>query len=470
MLLIEALRHSEGIHPAFVGAGGKTTALFKAARELLTAHASVPGKNSVLVTTTTHFGTWQAGLADHLIRIHSESDLLRLPGELPDGIVLLAGEEENERLGGLSPGLLESVRDIAEKNGLPLLIEADGAHLKPIKAPAEYEPAIPEFAGQVIVVVGLLGLGKPLTPDWVHRPEIFTRLTGINPGETITSQAIVDLLCNREGGLKNIPATARKTVLLNQADTIEVQNQAQEIANQLIPIFHAVIIASLARGGQTVELNEENSVSVEGGIHATIEPIAGIILAAGGSSRFGQPKQLLPWKGMPLIRHVVLAAMQAGVSPLVVVVGASGEEVGSAISDLPLRIVKNDKWMEGLSNSIKLGIENLPCEVGGVVFLHADQPQVPPVLIKGLIQAHQVTLAPIIAPQVDGQRANPVLFDLYTFKDLLSLAGDVGGRELFTKFPVTWVPWDDPRMIIDIDNPDDYHRFLNLFPESEAHP
>lgn len=468
VLLVDALRYSERKTLAFVGAGGKTTAMFKAARELLDARELEENNKTVLVTTTTHIGTWQAGLANHIYCIKSTTDITKLEKDLPYGIVLLTGEETNNRLGGLAPENLEKVKRIADDHQLPLLIEADGSHFCPLKAPATHEPAIPEFAQHVIVMAGLMGLGKPLTKNWVHRPEIFAGLSGLKLGEDVTSEALVKVLRNRDGGLKNIPSNASRSVLLNQADTEELQSQGNEISDQLIPDFHSIIIASLLKENNVLAAHMDIKSDRQGEIYAVIEQVAGVILAAGGSSRFGKPKQLLLWKGQPLIRHVVVAALKAGLSPVIVVVGSSSEEVGSAISDLPVRIVNNGDWRAGMSSSIRAGVAALPKEIGGAIFLPADQPQVSHVLIKSLVEAHQAKLGPITAPQINGQRGNPVLFDFKTFPSLLSLKEDMGGRALFSFFPVQWVTWHDPGQLMDIDTPEEYQKFLEIYPENEV--
>jgi len=121
-----------------------------------------------------------------------------------------------------------------------------------------------------------------------------------------------------------------------------------------------------------------------------------------------------------------------------------------------------------LSSSIQVGIYSLPKEIGGAVFLQSDQPQIPHSLINSMVEAHQTTLNPIIAPQINGQRGNPVLFDSRIFSKLLLLEGDMGGRELFRQFPVQWVIWHDPKLLLDIDTPDDYHKFLEIYPQDEV--
>jgi molybdenum cofactor cytidylyltransferase len=302
---------------------------------------------------------------------------------------------------------------LADHFQIPLLVEADGSRMRPLKTPGEHEPAIPAFANQVVVVAGLAALGKPLTPDWVHRPDRFAALTGLEIGQAITSEAV-----------------------------------ARALAQSLIPTFSAVLVASLGQ---------------QGDIFACYERVAGILLAAGKSSRYGEPKQLLDWRGEPLVRRVARTALQAGLSPVVVVTGAHAGRVGQALAGLEVQIVHNPDWEQGQSASLRAGLSALPAETGAAIFLLADQPQVPAGLIEALVSAHAASLAPVISPSVEGRRANPVLFDRVTFNELRSLHGDSGGRQLMAPvgpYPVSRVPWDDPRLLLDVDTPEDYQRLL----------
>jgi molybdenum cofactor cytidylyltransferase len=461
--LIEALRFSKDEIIAFVGAGGKTAALFRAARELTVKGGFETQEKTVLITTTTHLGAWQTGLADHFIRINADGRLSQLDQNLPTGVVLLAGNEKNNRLTGLTRENIEKLRIIAEEKHLPLLIEADGSGGCPLKAPSLHEPVIPEFVRNVVVVAGLMGLGKPLTKNWVHRPEIFAQLTGMSIGEEINIDAVVKVLQHKDGGLKCIPPTARRVLLLNQADNNALQSQGRVIAEKIIPEYQSTIIASLGKYKESFRPEVGKKAGLQGDIYAVIEQIGGIILAAGSSSRFGEPKQLLLWNGEPFVRHLVYAAIRGGLSPVVVVLGSSADEVRSAISDLPVRIVNNTEWMTGVSSSIRTGITAMPSCVGGAIFLQADQPQTSPLLISRLVEAHQVTMRPITAPLIDGQRGNPVLLDRKTFTMLLTLEGDLGGRTLFSRFPIQWVPWHDAHQTLDIDTPEDYRKFLEIY-------
>jgi molybdenum cofactor cytidylyltransferase len=119
-------------------------------------------------------------------------------------------------------------------------------------------------------------------------------------------------------------------------------------------------------------------------------------------------------------------------------------------------VVCNPGWAAGQSTSISTGIDALPDNVGGVVFLLVDQPLIPVDLIQKLIQTHHRSPAAIIMPRVRERAGNPVLFDRQVFDKLKELEGDVGGRVLFESFPSRYVPWDDPRSQLDIDTPEDY--------------
>jgi len=157
----------------------------------------------------------------------------------------ITGEIMDDRTQPINDDVLNLLHALCEQHSIHLLVEADGSRRKPLKAPAEYEPAIPDFVELVVQVVGLTGLGKPLDDESVHRPKIFERLAGLQPGETITPEALVRVVTHPEGGLKNIPENARRIVLLNQADTTELQSQAESIAKKVLSTYDSAIIARI---------------------------------------------------------------------------------------------------------------------------------------------------------------------------------------------------------------------------------
>ena len=461
MRLIQALRPPDAPRLALVGAGGKTSALFSLARDLvdtigLPARRAAP---AVLVSTTTHLARSQVPLADHHRIIYRAADLTSLESEQISGVLLVTGPgspADPDRLSGLEGGSLDRLLTLADLRGLPLLIEADGSRLRPLKSPANHEPAIPSFVDIVIVVAGLSGLGNPLNEEWVHRPERFGVLSGLSPGEMITPEAVAQILVSPLGGLKNIPPKARRVALLSQANSGELKRQADGIAVRLLPAFHSVIIAEQGDGADGGKLLVPYKV---------YEPVAGILLAGGASLRYGRPKQLLTWQGEAFVRRAAKTALEAGLSPVVVVTGAHAELVQQAVSGLDVVVTFNESWIEGQSRSVQAGLKSLPSHTGAAVFLLADQPQVPAALIRALVEAHALTGSPLAAPRIGERRANPVLMDRTTFPALMNLSGDAGGRLLFadpSRYPVAWVPWDDPSLLLDVDTPEDYRRLVEL--------
>lgn len=239
-VVLPSLRSALGLgempRVAFVGAGGKSIALFSLAREY---------SSPVIVTITAHLELFQKKLADHHFEYHESLGWNKdLPVNL-SGVTLFSGRQSTRSVSGLEEGPLLEVLSLADKNSVPMFIESDGSRRHPIKAPAIHEPPIPGFVNTVVVVAGLSALGKPCTSNWVHRHDVYSQLAGIQPGNLISINAMKNVLCNPSGGLKNIPRHARKIVLLNQADTPELCDQAEILASSLLPVFDRVVVSAL---------------------------------------------------------------------------------------------------------------------------------------------------------------------------------------------------------------------------------
>lgn len=402
----------------------------------------------VIVTATSHLGAWQLDLADQHIIADTSHPIEKLEHGL-QGVIVVTGEMDGDRTKPVNRDVLNWLHPYCRHYSIPLLIESDGSRGKPLKAWAEHEPPIPAFVEMVVQVVGLTGIGKPLNEENVHRSEIFSRLSGLGMGETIAPNSLIRVLTHSESGLRNIPGDSRRVMLLNQADVHELQSVAQGLTQALLAVYDSVIIASL----------EQEK------IFAVHEPVAGIILAAGESKRFGQPKQLLDWKGEPFVRAVAKTALEAGLSPVLIVTGANAEQVQQAIADLRITPINNEEWKRGQGSSIKAAIKSpllhSDRRIGAAIFLLTDQPQVTASILRALVEKHAEGLYPVVAPIVMDQRANPVLFDRATFPDLLTLEGDVGGRAIFHKHRVEYLPWHDDRLLLDVDTPEMYQRLLS---------
>jgi EmrB/QacA subfamily drug resistance transporter len=200
-----------------------------------------------------------------------------------------------------------------------------------------------------------------------------------------------------------------------------------------------------------------------------IPQVAAIVLAAGGSSRMGQPKQLLPIGGQPMVRRVTQAMCETGLVQVVVVVGAHAAAVTATLAGLPVDIVANQDWAGGMSTSVCAGLGVLGPEIQAVLIALADQPALTPNLLQTLVARHQASRALITAPFYQGQRGNPVLFDRQLFPELLAVEGDRGGRALFARYQgqIERVEVDDPAVVQDIDTLEDYERMPELPPGRE---
>ena len=192
---------------------------------------------------------------------------------------------------------------------------------------------------------------------------------------------------------------------------------------------------------------------------AATEPcVAAIILAAGASVRFGQPKLLADWRGKPLIAHVADVALASSARPIIVVVGAHEQAIRAALGERPVTVVVNPNWAEGMSSSVRAGVKTLPPGTSGALFVLADQPNLTPELLNHLIEQFRATGAPIVEPRFGDQPGNPALFARELFGELMQLTGDRGGRPVIQKYAdrVAVVQADDLAKLQDIDTPEDY--------------
>jgi molybdenum cofactor cytidylyltransferase len=194
--------------------------------------------------------------------------------------------------------------------------------------------------------------------------------------------------------------------------------------------------------------------------------IAGIILAAGGSSRYGQPKQLLPWGDTNVLNATVRTALLAGLDPVIVVLGAHEADISAAMTEPNLKLITNPDWQTGQSSSLKAGVQAVPDACDGALCLLADQPQLNVHLIDAILREAD-SGAVAVAPIIDGRRANPVYFNRAAFEELMTLTGDQGGRAVIREIKMNYVEWLDEMQALDIDNPEDYELLrLNYFGEA----
>ena len=189
--------------------------------------------------------------------------------------------------------------------------------------------------------------------------------------------------------------------------------------------------------------------------------VTAVLLAAGGSRRFGAPKQLLRFRGEALVRRAARAALGAGADETLVVVGAHEDEVREAIADLPLRTVANPDWESGLASSLRVGVAG--ARHGSVLVLLADQPHVDAALLASLIEAGRGGAARV-ACDYAGTPGVPAFFA--DANELAGLSGDRGARDLLRNASVQRIPF--PEGAVDIDTEGDWEALLRADAEARS--
>ncbi|MBW2092141.1 MAG: molybdenum cofactor cytidylyltransferase [Deltaproteobacteria bacterium] len=186
--------------------------------------------------------------------------------------------------------------------------------------------------------------------------------------------------------------------------------------------------------------------------------IWGIILAAGRSSRMGRIKQLLDFEGKTILEQVMENALNSSLHRLIVVLGHGAEQIQKVVDFNRVKVVVNERYDQGLSTSIRAGLNEIPDETEGVVFILGDQPLVGADVINAIIKAYQQEKAPLVIPTCRGRRGNPVLADRSLFHRLKNLTGNVGARVLFEEYAdqIKEVEIENEAVHFDVDTLDDY--------------
>jgi len=190
--------------------------------------------------------------------------------------------------------------------------------------------------------------------------------------------------------------------------------------------------------------------------------IGAVILAAGCSSRMGETKQLLQLgNGLTLLAQVLDRVRASRVEEIVLVLGHEAARVRCQIDTSELNVVVNERYREGMSTSLSLGLASLRHNPAAAFVVLADQPFIQPATLDQLIDRYEQTRARIIVPIHNGTRGNPVLLDRSIFPEVMALTGDVGARAIFGRHTheILRVAVDDSGVLVDIDNREDWKKF-----------
>lgn len=182
--------------------------------------------------------------------------------------------------------------------------------------------------------------------------------------------------------------------------------------------------------------------------------VAGIILAAGTSSRFGNANKLLAdWHGQPMLRTVAETALATDLEPVIVVTGHEADSITKALGGLDVLAVHNPRFACGQASSLQTGIAALPATCDGAMILLGDMPRIEAPAINMLLDAFAGPGA-IVVPVHEGQRGNPVIVGREHFPALLALSGDEGARSLLSGGRVKRVEMESDAVLQDFDTPE----------------
>src|SRR5215204_1322864 len=232
-----ALGISSGDVAAFVGAGGKSAAILAVSGGL------TEENKKVLVAPTTKMLLSEADRIGQLVTSEDAGDLRakteRAFSEAP-AVVVGSGMLSKNRVGGVDPGWVGDFAGLADV----VLVEADGSRRRPIKGTAEHEPAFPDATTLVVAVGNVHALGTPVDEEHVHRPAIFSDLTGIGQGQSITPRAFA--LAVSRGSLARVPHRARTAALITGVEPGRSMSDASVITRELWRLgVRNVVLASL---------------------------------------------------------------------------------------------------------------------------------------------------------------------------------------------------------------------------------
>ena len=238
--MVDSLTEALGIKTkdvvSLVGAGGKTTLMFRLAKELLLRGMKV------VTTTTTKIAEPNLGETGSLFVDPDEGkikDFVRLHLDQYAHITVARERLESGKLKGISQNL---VNELWRLRGIDaIIIEADGAAGRPVKAPRENEPVIPTATSLVVAILGIDGMGKELSDENVFQPERVSKITGIPVGERLTDEAMAILMTHSEGIFKGAPSSSRVVAFLNKVDLPDGVAKAKNIAQKVLDKKHQKI-------------------------------------------------------------------------------------------------------------------------------------------------------------------------------------------------------------------------------------
>ncbi len=439
MRLHQALRVLRGDVVAFTGAGGKTSALITLGHELAEAGWRV------LATTTLPVNAEQLDLPPASVRCAAGFDAISNALTAHRFVFLYDHVSSGSAYG---PPLAWVTRLLDAVDSDVLLIEADTARALPMKAPGADEPVIPPETSLVVPVVSLVVLGKPLDEAHVYNAPAIMARYGFTEGARVRSPWVAQVLRDETLGLRGVPAQARVVGLINGTPASGYfRGRARAIAQWALRSsrFEGIAIGSV-RGAVPV--------------HEVQRHIGAVVLAAGMSTRMGQPKVLLPWaEGRTIIEHILHQLILSKLDHITVVTGHLSREVTAQVKPYAVQTVYNRAFRTGeMLSSLKAGLRALPAHVTAALVVLGDQPRIQPRVVMQVLMAYAEGRGEIIVPSYEMRRGHPILLDRRCWHEILDLPEDGSLRDVIYAHAeqIAYVAVDTDSVLRDVDTPQDY--------------
>src|SRR5574341_1413340 len=416
MKLAQALDIQRGDVVAFVGAGGKTTAMFRLADEL------VAEGWRVVTTTTTRIAQEELNRAPQRIGVgHS----MKLPPSLSEQIeqhrhvFVFARLEQDSKVRGVSQAWFDE--NLTAASGIDaLLVEADGSRRLPMKAPLPHEPVIPASATVVVPVVGMDALGQPLAEETVYGADAIEKVIGYPAGQPVTPRLIAAVLLH-----------------------------PRQVADYLLTDIN-------------VERALVGAVQEADPIREARRRVGAVILAAGESKRMGEPKLLMPWgENSTVIRQVCQQVAACGLYEVVLVAGRWGDAIREQVTGLPVRVVINENYAQGeMLSSLKAGLASIWHSSDACLVVLGDQPLIEQTVTRSVVEAYFTGRGRIVAPSYGNRRGHPILIGRAFWESIIAMPPDSAPRDLIRlhEDEVHHLVVDTDSVLRDIDTPEDYRR------------
>jgi molybdenum cofactor cytidylyltransferase len=455
MKLHQAFEVVRGDVVAFIGAGGKTSALLGLGYELLDLGWRV------LATTTTTIQEDQLKLIPHAMPYDSQAE--QISQALSDyGFAFLYDRLSNGKVYGSPINEIKHLLDTIDSD--VLLVEADNADGMLLKSPYSDEPSIPDEATLVIPVASLGVLNQPLDEKHVYNPQAMIDKYGFYEGSLVRSPWIAQVLRDEELGLRGIPENARVIAFINQASADDfLRGRGRLIARMALksPRLQAVALGAV----RAVEP-----------IYEVQRAVGALVLAAGKASHMGEAKVLLAWShGQNTLEHILEQLFRVRLTRINVVTGHYAEQIKPLVKAMGVKPVHNRAFKTGkMISSIKAGLRAMPDHISAALIVLGDQPRIEPKIIFRILQAYAEGQGDLIVPRYQMERGYPILVARRYWQDLLALQNHQAVDEVFDMLAdkMTYISVNSDTILRDTstaqDYEDEHHSISPSLPKSDA--